>query len=359
MIGIAMKINKRIEIVSSTEQSLSSMGKASRASAKAALAKHFTSVSITIINSVPDLQALVARKPDLVFLGMSFLPVNRTLGWEDPEKIWLSDYLELHEIAYTGSNQSASLLERNKHLAKQQMLVMGLMTSPFFVVGQNEGLRPSDVTLTYPLFVKPTNRGGGLGIDSDSLVHTFEQLQSKTRSISTEHHSESLVEQYLPGREFSVAILRKEHSRELLAMPLELIAPLDKNGARILSGKIKSLDTESFVEVNDNGISSKITRLALDAFRALGARDYGRIDVRLDAEGEAYFLEANLLPSLMDGYGNFPKACLLNIGLTYESMIVRIATLGLARSTEGVEAVFESVIAEDSATPIVAPSLSL
>src|SRR5688572_31979003 len=113
-----MKINKRIEIVSSTEHSLSSMSKVSRTSAKAALAKYFTSVNITIINSVSDLQALVARKPDLIFLGMSFLPVNPALGWEDPEKIWLSDYLELHEIAYTGSNQSAGLLERNKHLAK-------------------------------------------------------------------------------------------------------------------------------------------------------------------------------------------------------------------------------------------------
>jgi D-alanine-D-alanine ligase len=350
-----MKINKRIEIVSSTEHSLSSMSKVSRTSAKAALAKYFTSVNITIINSVSDLQALVARKPDLIFLGMSFLPVNPALGWEDPEKIWLSDYLELHEIAYTGSNQSAGLLERNKHLAKQRMLASGLVTSPFFVVAQSEVLRPSDVNLAYPLFVKPTNRGGGLGIDSNSLVQTFEQLQSKTRSIAAELHSESLVEQYLPGREFSVAILRKEHSSELLAMPLELIAPLDQNGARILSGKIKSLDTESFVEVNDSVISSKVTSLALDAFQALGARDYGRIDVRLDAEGEAYFLEANLLPSLMDGYGNFPKACLLNIGLEYEHMIVRIAKLGLARSTDDIEDVFESIVINGSATPVAVP----
>ena len=115
-----MKFNKRIEIVSSTLPSLSSMGEISRNGAKTALEKHYTNVNITIVNSLADLEALVSRSPDLVFLGMTFLPMNPELGWQDPDKIWLSDHLEKHGIAYTGSDQTASSLERNKDHAKQR-----------------------------------------------------------------------------------------------------------------------------------------------------------------------------------------------------------------------------------------------
>lgn len=332
MNGVYMKLNKCIEIVSSTKPGLSSMGKASRAGAQAALAKHFKSVEVTIVNNLADLQALVARKPDLVFLGMAYLPVNEALGREDPEKIWLSDYLAAHEIAYTGSDKSASLLERNKHLAKERVLASGLATSPFLIATRGQTLYEKSIRLTYPLFVKPDNRGGGLGVDHNSLVHNFEQLQSKVRSIDENLHSDSLVEQYLPGREYSVAILRKEHSNDFSVMPLELIAPPNQDGARILSSSVKSADTESFAEVSDSVVRAKVTTLALEVFHALGACDYGRIDIRMDAEGEAHFLEANLLPSLLNDYGNFPKACWLNNRLDYEEMLITIVKMAFVRA---------------------------
>jgi D-alanine-D-alanine ligase len=115
-------------------------------------------------------------------------------------------------------------------------------------------------------------------------------------------------------------------------MPLELIAPADKNGRRFLSAAVKSADTESFIEVTDEGIKAKITTLALSIFHALGAQDYGRIDIRLDAFGIPQFLEANLIPSLIRSYGNFPKACLLNLGMGHTNMILHITRLGLARN---------------------------
>jgi D-alanine-D-alanine ligase len=114
-------------------------------------------------------------------------------------------------------------------------------------------------------------------------------------------------------------------------MPLELIAPPDTSGARFLSGAIKKADTEHYLEVTDIPLGTTICTLALDAFHALGAQDYGRIDVRLDSAGKPHFLEANLLPSLLDGYGNFPKACLLNAGLSHKAIILRIVDLALLR----------------------------
>jgi D-alanine-D-alanine ligase len=331
------KINQHIEIVRSTTKGLSSMSKVSCDSIFATLSKHFARVGITVINNLSDLEGLLSVSPDLVFLGMEFIPSDPGLGLADPNKIWLSDFLDGHNIAYTGSSQLAHELERNKPLAKQSVLDAGLRTSAFCVIEQNQPLGSNDIYLNYPLFIKPTSRGGGQGIDSDSVVHSFEQLRVKVQAITTKLRSDVLIEEYLPGREFSVAILKDEYSAGFLAMPLELVAPPDKNGARLLSGQIKSSNAEEVLVVTDEVVKSKVTALALDVFRALGARDYGRIDIRLDAAGSPHFLEANLIPSLISGYGSFPKACVLNIGMEYEAMIMRIAKLGLARKINDIE----------------------
>lgn len=307
----------------------------------AALARHFVEVRASVVNNLADLEALVARSPDLVFLGMEFVPDDPAKGIADPNKTWLSDYFDEREIAYTGSSHAAHELERDKPLAKQRILDAGLRTSAFCVVKQDQPLGREDISLQFPLFVKPTNRGGGLGIDSDSVVHNFEQLRQKVQAIATRLQADSLVEEYLPGREFSVAILKDEFLPEFSVMPIELIAPLDSKGERLLSRRVKSQDAEQAIEITDEYVKHQVVELAMDVFRALGARDYGRIDIRLDMHGTPHFLEANLIPSLIRGYGSFPKACVLNIGLEHGPMIMRIARLGLARSVNDTEDALE------------------
>jgi D-alanine-D-alanine ligase len=347
------KINKHIEIVRSNTKGLSSMSQNSCDAIFAVLDKQYTTVRISIVNNLSDLAAIVNRNPDLVFLGMEFIPQNPSLGLHDPNKIWITSYLDEHDITYTGSSQPSHELERNKPLAKQQVLSAGLKTAEFYVIKQNQALVSHDVPLTFPLFIKPTNRGGGLGVDSNSVAYNFEQLVSKVSSISDNLKSDSLIEEYLPGREFSVAILKEEHSPEFSVMPIELVAPFDKNGDRILGGKVKSSNTEQVIEVTDEVIKSKVTTLALDVFYALGARDYGRIDIRLDKHGVPHFLEANLIPSLISGYGSFPKACMLSINLGYESMINRIIKLGLDRIPEYIEDFPEAITAMGGILPLL------
>jgi D-alanine-D-alanine ligase-like ATP-grasp enzyme len=114
-------------------------------------------------------------------------------------------------------------------------------------------------------------------------------------------------------------------------MSLELIAPKDINGDRILSKEVKSDDTETYSVVLDRKIKFRVEKLALEAFEALGARDYGRIDIRLDSAGNPQFLEANLIPSLLENYGNFPKACMLNESITFGTMLQRIIDLANTR----------------------------
>jgi D-alanine-D-alanine ligase len=328
-----MKINQRIEIVSSTQSGLSSMVRKSREAIREVLAKHYASVEITIVNDLSDLEALVARRPDLVFLGMKMVLADQSLGIKDPAKVWLGEYLDEHGIAYSGSNHLAHELEVDKALAKRRALAAGLKTSPFYVVDKNECDKLVGAPFAYPVFIKPTNRGGGQGIDSQSIARNFAELSSKVQSLATDLHADSLVEQYLPGREFSVAILKDEASADMSVMPIELIAPLDSHGVRLLGAEVKKADTERSVEITDEALKFKVCQLAIDVFHALGARDYGRIDIRLDKSGTPHFLEANLMPSLKRSEGNyFPKACALNLNLDYEQMILSIARLGLARN---------------------------
>lgn len=327
-----VKSNLWIEIVRSSEAKLSSMSLESCEAIVAVLAKYYHKVSVATVNNLIDLEAVVAHQPDLVFLGMKFIPENPVLGLQDPNKIWLAEYLDQHGIAYTGSNHSAHELELNKPLAKQRVIDAGLNTSKFQVINQLNPEILNDLDLTFPSFVKPTNRGGGLGIDSNSVTNNIAELSAKVLSIAVNLQSDSLVEDYLPGREFSVAILKREESDGYRVMPIELVAEVDENGQRMLSGAVKLGNAELVLEVNDATMRAKVTTLALDVFQALGARDYGRIDIRLDGKGTPNFLEANLIPSLISGYGSFPKSCLLNIGLDYEPMILKIVRLGLRRN---------------------------
>ncbi len=351
-----MKMQKHIEIVRSTTPGLSSMSEVSCQAVYNLLKRKYVKVGISVVNNIRDLQILVAKQPDLVFIGMKFVPTDETVDVWDSSKVWVTEYLERHNIAYTGSDYIAHALELDKSLAKQRILFAGLLTSPFAVIKKDETESVISTKLSYPLFVKPTSRGGGLGIDNNSLVHTPEALQAKTRTLSTELNSDSLLEQYLPGREFSVAILKDEFAEGgFLLMPLELIAPINKGGVRILSADVKAADSESFVAVAIGSLRNSITSLALSAFHAIGGQDYGRIDIRLDKLGVPHFLEANLIPSILDRYGNFPKACMLNAGIGYESMIMRIVTLGLSRSGSDKELMptFATTLLTTAAVPAV------
>ena len=331
------KIPKHIEIVVTNQRGLSSMSPKSRAEIQAVLIKHYEQVDITIVNELDDLVALVARQPDLVFLGLKFVANDRNLGLADPNKIWVSEFLEEWGIAYTGSRNPAVEFELNKDLAKQHLLDHGLRTSEFTVFREGSDQVCDDRELRYPLFVKPTNRGGGFGIDTGSMVHNFAQLQAKVTTLSSTTGSDALVEEYLPGREFSVGILKQLHADGYAVMPLELVAPANAAGEYFLSGKIKTADTEHHLAVTDEVLKAKLNLLALDAFQALGAQDYGRIDIRLDAAGTPHFLEANLLPSLLDNFGNFPKTCRLNLGISHETVITTIVNLAFARHAEAAE----------------------
>lgn len=317
----------RIEVVRSNFKHISSMSETSARDIVATLQKHYTDVSLTNIDTTSDLQKLIERKPDLVFAGLYHV-TDEASG----AKVWLADELEKNGIRFTGSGKHANRLSLNKHLAKQRMIESGIRTATFRLVKRGDEKIADIEGLTYPLFVKPTNKSGGQGIDEFSVVRHPSLLWQKIRFIHERHYTDALVEEYLPGREFSVGVIGNT-SQDMLAMPLELVARKDSNGDRVRSRDIKVSDAEDMNEVTDLAERKVVGDFAIRAFQALGGTGYGRIDIRFNQYGIPFFLEANHIPSLIQADSSFLRAYEMTTGKSYESMILRIVQLAFERYT--------------------------
>ena len=285
------------------------------------LSKRYADVSVTEINNKKDLDKLLQRKPDLVFSGVKYFNFNK-------KKIWLNDCLEKYDIPYIASNRAALDNESNKNVAKKLILKAKIKTADFFVTSPDEHQSETSIPISFPLFIKPVKGGDSRGIDSNSVAYNFSSFKKKVLEIKDEHNLSSLVETYLPGKEYSVGIFQDSISGTLRAMPIEIIIKKNKNGHSILDFKVKKDDEEKVIMVSDSKIFNKLSKLAIKAFKALGGKSLGRIDIKMNHRGVPHFMEANLMPGLREGY--FYRSCLLNLDMNYEDMIFNIANTGLS-----------------------------
>ncbi|MGA9444265.1 MAG: hypothetical protein WBV18_12755 [Methyloceanibacter sp.] len=285
------------------------------------LSASYRHVSITQISTRRHLEQLAARQPDLVFSGVKYFSF-------DGRDVWLNDFLDLHGIAYVASDKAALDKEHDKVRAKRIMQGANVATAKFFSTAPEEHPNAESIPLAFPLFVKPVEGGDSRGVDADSVVHDIEGFRRKVHDIHETHLSRALVEAHLSGREYSVGILEDASSGTLRAMPIEIVAAPNRNGDRVLDFDIKKQDAEAVKQVMDMTVHAQLCDLARAAFRALGGKSLGRIDIMMDHENVPHFIEANLMPGLRKGY--FYRGCVLNLGMTYEEMILTIADNGLA-----------------------------
>ena len=309
------------------------MGRESSEMILTVLAERYERVGITFIADMGDLERLVAQRPDAIFLGMKNLPITDEHG--SVTRLWLTAYFEQNGIACTGSPAHAIALDFDKPAAKHVVQQSGLNTARFFSAVPGEFPDAAALPLSFPLFIKPPNTGGGKGIDAASVVHDFAAFTRKVQAIADEFHTPALAESYLTGREFSVGIFGTSHSSRLTAMPIELIADQNADGDRILGQSVKAADTERVIGVADPDLRLQLADFAVLVFQALGARDYGRIDIRLDAAGVPQFLEANLIPGVAKHAftSYFTSSCEINLAMNHPTMILRIMELALNRTT--------------------------
>lgn len=283
---------------------------------KTILSAAYESVSITEIKTEIDLRELAARKPDLVFSGVKYFNFGN-------KEIWLNDFLDGHHISYIGSGKKALDREHDKSIAKKIVKEAGIATAEYFTSAPGEHPLSISVPLAFPLFIKPIKGGDSIGIDARSIVNDMEGMTAKIGEIFAKQQSRSLVETYLPGKEYSVGIFENEATKELTAMPIEIEVGENENGCFILDFDTKKNDTELVHKVINKQIYSQLSKVAKAAFLALGGKSFGRIDFKMSIDNIPYFIEANLMPGLSKGY--FYRCCSLNLGISYEQMILKIA----------------------------------
>lgn len=285
-------------------------------------------------------QALRRYKPDICF------NIAEGLGG-DAREAHIPALLELYRIPYTGSRVLTNAISLDKTLTKRIWRDRRLPVAPFqeFIVG-DENLRPD---LNFPLFVKPSREGTGMGVDSNAIVSDEAELRDRVRWVIDKYSQPALVETFLPGREFTVGMLGRPDAKLYSRHPewyerdgFHRFPILELDSTRSVTPNIYSQEAKS-KRVGADGapdylcpadidseLARKLQHLAWRAHSLLGALDVSRTDVRLDAEGNPRLLEINTLPGLTPDYSDLCLQAKAE-NISYTDLILEILYLGAGR----------------------------
>jgi D-alanine-D-alanine ligase len=232
--------------------------------------------------------------------------------------------LDQYKIPYVFSGPVIMGLSLNKHLAKLVVAAAGVPVSPGCLITESKDL--NKCKLKYPLFVKPVSEGTGKGITEKSLVNSSEELAKMVEWILTEFRQPALVEEYLPGREFTVGVVGyKEEAAAIGGMEvmtannLPYSVEVKENYQNYC--KYKPLDTD---------IIDECKSVALSAWKALNAVDAGRVDLKADRNGKICFIEANPLAGLNPIHSDLPILSRM-YGIEYQTLMEMIMKSAIKR----------------------------
>jgi len=283
-------------------------------------------------------QRLLDAKPDIVF--------NIAEGLHGPNReAHVPAICEFLGVPYTGSDPLALALGLDKERTKEVLTARGVRTPRWTVAGNGEGpLRVKG--FSFPLFVKPLYEGSSKGIDVGSLCETAHQAMARVDWVERTYRQPALVEEFLTGREFTVAILGNGPAARALP-PVEICFDSLPPGAPPLYG----WEAKWVWDTPEDPLAifqcpARLSRAqekavagaALSAFHALGCRDWARVDVRMDAQGRPHVLEVNALPGILpnpEQNSCYPKAARA-AGMDYSSMILAVLEVALERLGLGV-----------------------
>ena len=262
------------------------------------------------------LDAVRALQPDVVFIGL------HGPGGEDGQIQAILDYLT---IPYQGSGVEACALAMDKHLTKKLCAAEGLPTAAWDLFDLSGGTLPLlPGSLDLPLVVKPRFEGSAIGVN---IVRTHEQWTQAMIDAATQY-GEILAEEFIPGREFTCAVLGEE------ALPVVEIVP-NRDEFYTYEAKYATGGSTHITPARiDDDLAARMQMLALSVHRLVGLRDYSRTDFIVSKEGRPYILEINTLPGLTPT-SIFPDACGA-AGISYEALVDRLVGYALARGGERV-----------------------
>jgi D-alanine-D-alanine ligase len=240
--------------------------------------------------------------------------------------------LEAYGVPYTFSDPLVLALTLHKGMTKRVLRDGGVPTADFAEVACAADI--DRVDLPYPLFVKPVAEGTGKGVDGRSLVRDAASLRERCLDLLARFEQPVLVERYLPGREFTVGITGTGAASRIVGTTEILLLAGAEAGAYTLLNKEdwKGRVTYRRGDPLDDATVAEAEAVALAAWRLLGCRDGGRLDLRCDEHGRVHLIELNPLAGLRPDYSDLALIARAE-GLSYDELIARVIASASARVT--------------------------
>jgi D-alanine-D-alanine ligase len=266
---------------------------------------------------------------DLVF------NLTESYAGDDTKEMNVAAYMDLLGITYTGAGPHAHFLAQDKATAKKMFAFHGIRT-PYFATAYRGNIDHAH-DVKFPLIVKPQSEDGSIGIDAEAVVTGVKELMERVEYVQNEFDSPALIEEYIEGREIYAAILGSYENTEVLPLVELDLSKLPDGTPKIASRDVKfetsskayKLTKSKVVEDLDEAAVQKLSDTAIAAYRAVKLRDYGRIDMRLTAEGAVYVIEANPNPWLSSKH-EFAMAAKKS-GRSYTQLIGEIVDMAVER----------------------------
>ncbi len=274
-------------------------------------------------------EKLKAIRPDIVFnIAEGFNGVSR--------EAQVPAILDMLQIPYTGSDPLTLATCLDKARTKEILSYHKIPNAKFLLIDRIEqtGNLSSSGKFNYPLMVKPVSEGSSKGIFTSSFAKNSSDLIKEVKRILEEYNQPALIEEFLPGREFTAAVMGNGVEAEVLPIveiqyndfPEDFIPIYSYEAKWILDTKENPLEVFSCPAKIDKHFEEKIKGIVLQTYNVLRCKDWSRIDIRLDKNGEPNIIEVNPLPGILpDPEENscFPKAARA-AGLDYIAMINKV-----------------------------------
>ncbi|HEV8630727.1 MAG TPA: D-alanine--D-alanine ligase [Thermoanaerobaculia bacterium] len=292
---------------------------------------------VDVLEVFDDLPAVVGalrqQRPDLVF-NLSEMFADNVQG-----DALVAAVLELLRQPFTGSGAAELFLVQDKGLAKKVLAFDGILYPNFAIFTADADLETGG-NLHMPLFVKPLRGDASIGISgSDALVRDSRTLMERVVQIHDEHKDAALAEEYIEGRELYVGVLGNREPEALPPVELDLsglpdhMPPVADQKVKFDEELGKKYDIVARVAELPDELRARLQKVAVQAYRALRVRDYGRVDLRLTEAGEIYVLEVNA-NCYLEEKQEFAMAAAA-AGYEYPALLERIVQLAVER--QGVE----------------------
>lgn len=276
-------------------------------------------------------QKLISKKYDFVF--------NIAEGMNgNARESQVPAILDMLEIPYTSSGVITQALTLDKRRKKEVLYYHGINTPKFILVDNvNEKL---DKRMKYPMIVKPNFEGSSKGITNNSIVNNEKELRKIVKFVIEEYKQPALIEEYLPGREFTVSVLGNKNPKVLPIVEITF-DHLPKGVKHIDSYEVKWIYDNPKSKIDpivcpakiSEFLKKKIEDVVLRSYKVLEIVDFCRMDVRLDAKGNPHIIDINAIPGLMPDpkeNSRFPKSCYA-LGMTYDEIIITILNEAIER----------------------------